>query len=78
LSVCYGKSNFVNGFLARRELADLKPRYIYPTQAFTDNRVNKGLDEPLMLERAKCTVYSVRDTDTLGKDSELAATLAQG
>jgi hypothetical protein len=31
-----------------------------------------------MLKRAKCTVYSVQDTDTLGKDSELAATLAQG
>src|SRR5207249_585684 len=27
---------------------------------------------------AQCTVYSVQDTDTLGKDSELAATLAQG
>jgi len=31
-----------------------------------------------MLKRAKCTVYSVQDTDTLGKDSELASTLAQG
>lgn len=31
-----------------------------------------------MLKRASCTVYSVQDTDTLGKDSELAATLAQG
>lgn len=39
--------------------------------------MNKGLVEALML-RAKCTVYSVQDTDTLGKDSELAATLAQG
>jgi hypothetical protein len=40
--------------------------------------VDKGLVESLMLKRAKCTVYSVQDTDTLGKDSELAATLAQG
>jgi len=31
-----------------------------------------------MLKRAKCTIYSIQDTDTLGKDSELAATLAQG
>ncbi len=31
-----------------------------------------------MLKRARCTVYSVQDTDTLGKDSELASTLAQG
>jgi hypothetical protein len=42
------------------------------------NRVDKGLVESLMLKRAECTVYSVQDTDTLGKDSELAATLAQG
>ncbi len=31
-----------------------------------------------MLKRARCTVYSVQDTDTLGKDSELASTFAQG
>jgi hypothetical protein len=31
-----------------------------------------------MLKRAKCTVYFVQETDTLGKDSELASTLAQG
>jgi hypothetical protein len=53
-------------------------RYFDPTQSFTDNRVNKGLAEALMLKRARCTVYSVQDTDTLGKDSELASTLAQG
>jgi len=53
-------------------------RYFDPTQAYTDNRINKGLVEALMLKRARCTVYSVQDTDTLGKDSELASTLAQG
>jgi hypothetical protein len=31
-----------------------------------------------MLSRAKCTIYHVQESDTLGKDSELAATLAQG
>jgi hypothetical protein len=64
--------------MARPELSDLKLRHFDPTQAYTENRVNKGLVESLMLKRAKCTVYSVQDTDTLGKDSELAATLAQG
>ena len=59
-------------------LKDLGLRYFDPTQAYTDNRVNKGLVEALMLKRARCTVYSVQDTDTLGKDSELASTLAQG
>ena len=31
-----------------------------------------------MVKRAKCTIYLVQENDTLGKDSELAATLAQG
>lgn len=70
--------DFVNQLMERSEIADLKLRHFDPTQAYTDNRVNKGLVEGLMLKRAKCTVYSVQDTDTLGKDSELAATLAQG
>jgi hypothetical protein len=70
--------DFVNALMARPEFADLKLRHFDPTQAYTENRVNKGLVESLMLKRAKCTVYSVQDTDTLGKDSELAATLAQG
>jgi hypothetical protein len=70
--------DFVSGLMSRPELADLNLRYFDPTQSYTDNRVNKGLVESLMLKRAQCTVYSVQDTDTLGKDSELAATLAQG
>ncbi|REJ88264.1 MAG: hypothetical protein DWQ35_19995 [Planctomycetota bacterium] len=69
---------FVNELMGRPEVAELNLRYFDPTQSFTANRVNKGLVEALMLRRAKCTVYSVQDTDTLGKDSELAATLAQG
>jgi len=31
-----------------------------------------------MLRRAKCTIYFAQESDTLGKDSELASTLAQG
>ncbi len=70
--------NFIERLMGREELKDLHLRYFDPTQAYTDNRVNKGLVEALMLRRARCTVYSVQDTDTLGKDSELASTLAQG
>ncbi len=69
---------FVNELMSQTELAELQLRYFDPTQSFTDQRVNKGLVEALMLKRAQCTVYSVQDSDTLGKDSELAATLAQG
>jgi hypothetical protein len=70
--------DFVNGLMDHPELLPLKLRHFDPTQSFTPHRINKGLVESLMLKRAKCTVYSVQDTDTLGKDSEMAATLAQG
>src|SRR5262249_24060143 len=48
------------------------------TDSFASDRIDKGLLEALMLRRAGCTVYMVQETDTLGKDSELAATLALG
>jgi hypothetical protein len=70
--------DFVHELMGRPALQELNVRYFDPTQSYTANRINKGLVESLMLKRAKCTVYSVQDTDTLGKDSELAATLAQG
>lgn len=70
--------DFVDKMMAHEQLTELKLRHFDPTQAFTNDRIDKGLVESLMLKRAKCTVYSVQDTDTLGKDSELAATLAQG
>lgn len=70
--------DFIAGLMNKKEIQELKVRDFDPTQSYTGNRVDKGLVEALMLKRAKCTVYSVQDTDTLGKDSELAATLAQG
>lgn len=70
--------DFIDRLMASGQLEGLGIRYFDPTQAYTANRVNKGLVEALMLKRARCTVYSVQDTDTLGKDSELASTLAQG
>jgi hypothetical protein len=70
--------DFISGLMKAPAIQELKVRYFDPTQSYTGNRVDKGLVESLMLKRAKCTVYSVQDTDTLGKDSELAATLAQG
>ena len=59
-------------------LRRLQVRYFDPTQSFSTNRIDKGLVEALMLKRAKCTLYLAQETDTLGKDSELASTLAQG
>lgn len=60
------------------ELTPLNLRWFDPTQAYCKDRIDKGLAEALMLRRAKCTIYMAQETDTLGKDSELASTLAQG
>lgn len=60
------------------ELEALKLRWFDPTQAYCSDRIDKGLSEALMLKRASCTVYFAQESDTLGKDSELASTLAQG
>jgi len=60
------------------KLRDLKVRWFDPTQAYCGDRIDKGLAEGLMLKRAMCTLYLAQENDTLGKDSELASTLAQG
>jgi len=73
---------FVNQLITKifgsTKLKELKLRWFDPTQAYCDDRIDKGLSEALMLKRAKCTLYLAQEADTLGKDSELASTLAQG
>lgn len=59
-------------------LKPLKLRWFDPTQAYCVERIDKGLSEALMLRRAACTIYLAQESDTLGKDSELASTMAQG
>jgi hypothetical protein len=71
-------SRFVTEVFGKPEVADLKLRYFDPTQAYCPHRIDKGLSEALMLKRASCAIYMAGESDTLGKDSELAATLAQG
>jgi hypothetical protein len=48
---------FIDRLMSAEEVKDLGLRYFDPTQAYTDNRVNKGLVEALMLKRARwlCT-----------------------
>ena len=62
----------------QNSLAQLNLRFFDPTQSLSPNRIDKGLVEGLMLKRALCTIYMAQESETLGKDSELAATLAQG
>lgn len=59
-------------------LKGLKIRWFDPTQAYCHDRMDKGISEALMLKRAHCTLYLAQEVDTLGKDSELASTMAQG
>ncbi len=71
-------SGFIKQLFGHPEITPLKLRWFDPTQAYCKDRIDKGLVEGLMVKRAKCTIYHVQESDTLGKDSELAATLAQG
>jgi len=68
---------FVQSVFADADVAALRLGYFDPTLSFLKNRIDKGLVEGLMLKRANCTLYMIQETDTLGKDSELASTLAQ-
>lgn len=71
-------AEFVTELFGRDTIRKLKLRYFDPTQSQCAYRIDKGLVEALMLKRARCTVYMVQESDTMGKDSELASTLAQG
>ena len=71
-------AEFTAAVFEEPEIRDLGLRWFDPTQAYCLNRIDKGLAEALMLKRAKCTLYLTQESDTLGKDSELASTLAQG
>jgi len=69
---------FIRELFGHDLIRPLKLRWFDPTQAYCEDRFDKGLVEGLMLKRSKCTIYHIQETDTLGKDCELAATLAQG
>lgn len=71
-------AEFVTELFSAPNVRRLKLRYFDPTQSQCAYRIDKGLVEALMLKRARCTVYMVQESDTMGKDSELASTLAQG
>jgi hypothetical protein len=71
-------AQFANQLFKHDLIRELKLRWFDPTQAYCADRIDKGLAEALMLKRAKCTLYLAQESDTLGKDSELASTLAQG
>ncbi|HEV7218758.1 MAG: hypothetical protein ACHP8A_14665 [Terriglobales bacterium] len=69
---------FVMQLFQNENVRDLNLRYFDPTASYDPDRIKKGLIECLMLRRAAITIYNAGAEDTMGKDSELAATLAQG
>ena len=69
--------DFINNVFHQEPLSKLNLRYFNPTKSLCGNVRDKGLLEGLMLKRADCTIYLAQESDTMGKDSELAATLAQ-
>lgn len=71
-------AEFTSKLFQSEKLQDLNLRWFDPTLAYCPDRIDKGLSEALMLKRARCTLYLAQESDTLGKDSELASTLAQG
>jgi hypothetical protein len=74
----YAVSKVINQIFKSKTINGLNLRWFDPTQAYCKERIDKGLSEALMLKRASCTLYLAQEVDTLGKDSELASTLAQG
>jgi len=70
--------DFLRAVFADPRLKKLNIRHFDPTQSICTNNRDKGLLEGLMLKRASCSIYLAQESDTMGKDSELAATLAQG
>lgn len=69
---------FVNMIFNHKDIKNYNLRFFDPTQSWVKDRIQKGLVEALMLKRASITFYLAQETDSLGKDSELAITLAQG
>lgn len=68
----------IKNVFSDNRLKQMNLRYFDPTLSDANNRLAKGLIEALMLKRAKVTLYLAQESDSLGKDSELASTLAQG
>ena len=70
--------DFIKQVFSNEVLEPLNLRYFDPTQSLCISQRDKGIIEGLMLKRSSCTIYLAQESDTMGKDSELATTLAQG
>lgn len=69
---------FVTETFNDTKVRSLNLRYFDPTLCYCDSRIDKGVIECLLVRSSKVTIYCAQEGDTFGKDSELAATMAQG
>jgi len=70
--------DFVDQTFSDPQIESLNLRYFDPTLCYCDSRIDKGVIECLLVRSSKVTIYCAQEGDTFGKDSELAATMAQG
>lgn len=69
----------IEAIFAHPEVEALKIRHFNPLLSYVDDdRLGKGLIESLMLKRCHAIVYLAQESDSFGKDSELASMLCQG
>ena len=71
-------SIFVDKVRDHDEIQNLNLTFFDPTQAYLPDRIQKGLLENIMVERALVTIYNAQESDTFGKDAEAGITHAFG
>ena len=69
---------FVKNLSEHEEISTLDLTFFDPTQAYLPDRIQKGLLENIMIERALVTIYNAQESDTFGKDAEAGITHAFG
>lgn len=69
---------FVKNLSEHKEIKDFNLTFFDPTLAYLPDRIQKGLLENMMIERALVTIYNAQESDTFGKDAEAGITHAFG
>ena len=67
-----------NLIFKRDALRKLKVRYFDPTMSAADGHEDKGLIECLMVKCAKAVLYFAGESDSFGKDAEMAMAMSLG
>jgi hypothetical protein len=71
-------AKFIEKLMNRDEIKELNLTFFDPTQSYLPDRIQKGLLENIMVERALVTIYNAQESDTFGKDAEAGISHAFG